>query len=323
MRELELIEALGRVLRPGGPRTLRWLGDDAAVIRARPYAVTSVDTMVEGVHFRHGELSPEEIGHRAMAAALSDLAAMAADPGEVYLSLAFPPGMALEAATSVARAAQDLAGRYGSGICGGDVTAGAELMVSVTVIGWADDPGALVGRGGAREGDLLAVTGELGGAGAGLALLEGRATGRGLPEPVRAELHRRYARPEPRIPAGRWLSEHGATALIDISDGLATDARHLAVAGEVRIEIELDRLPLSAGVTEVALELGRNPWELAATAGEDFELCVTLPATALAAASAGETPVTRVGRVAAGTPGLVFSGPGAGAGALTGYEHSG
>ncbi len=96
MRELELIESLRIALSRGGPRVIRWLGDDAAVVRARPYAVTSLDTMVEGVHFRRRDLRPEEIGHRAIAAALSDLAAMAADPGEAYLSLAVPEGTELE-----------------------------------------------------------------------------------------------------------------------------------------------------------------------------------------------------------------------------------
>ena len=96
MRELELIESLRTALGRGGPRVIRWLGDDAAVVRARPYAVTSLDTMVEGVHFRRRDLRPEEIGHRAIATALSDLAAMAADPGEAYLSLAVPPGTELD-----------------------------------------------------------------------------------------------------------------------------------------------------------------------------------------------------------------------------------
>ncbi len=92
MRELELIAGLEQVLAPGGPRIVRWLGDDAAVVRSRGYAVTSVDTMTDGVHFRRGQLTPAEIGARACAAALSDLAAMAAQPGEAYLSLGLPPG---------------------------------------------------------------------------------------------------------------------------------------------------------------------------------------------------------------------------------------
>ena len=319
MRELELIESLGEVLSPGGPRTLRWLGDDAAVVRARPYAATSVDTMVDGVHFRWGELTPEEIGHRAVGAALSDLAAMAAWPGEAYLSLALPPGIEHTEVAALARGAQALASEHGVGILGGDITAARQLMISVTVVGWADDPAVLVGRSGARPGDLVAVTGALGAAGAGLALIEGRASGARLEDAVRSALRERYARPVPRTATGRWLSECGATAMIDISDGLATDARHLGRASGVLIELELKRLPLAVGVSEIAAELGRDGHELAATAGEDFELCVTLPPRSLARAAAGDVPITGVGRVLAGEPGL--SVPGATAG-LAGYEHS-
>ena len=108
MRELELIESLRRVLTSGGPRVLRWLGDDAAVVRAGRYAVTSVDTMVDGVHFRSAELSPHEIGHRAMAGALSDLAAMGARAGEAYLALGFPSGTELADARALADGAQAL-----------------------------------------------------------------------------------------------------------------------------------------------------------------------------------------------------------------------
>jgi thiamine-monophosphate kinase len=246
---------------------------------------------------------------------------MGARPGEAYLSLALPEGMELSEAASLAEGAQNLAAAHGITIAGGDVTASQQLMVSVTVVGWADDPAELVGRDGARPGDVVAVTGELGGAGAGLALIEGQAAGAVLPAAVSAQLRERYARPVPRITAGRWLSAHGATAMIDISDGLATDARHLAVASGVRIELDLGRLPLATGVAEVARELNQDPAQLAATAGEDFELCVTLPPAAWEQASAGLETLTRVGRVraGAGAPGLTVPGTD---GPLAGYEHS-
>jgi thiamine-monophosphate kinase len=316
--ELELIEALAHILSPGGPRTLRGLGDDAAIVRARGYAVTSVDTMVDGVHFRRGQLSPAEIGHRALAAAASDLAAMGARPGEAYLSLALPEDIELSDAASLAQGAEAVAAAHGITIAGGDLTASRQLMVSVTVVGWADDPAELVGRDGARPGDVVAVTGELGGAGAGLALIEGHAAGAALPAGVSAQLRERYARPTPRITAGRHLSACGATAMIDISDGLATDARHLAVASGVLIELDLGRLPLAPGVAEVARELNQDPAQLAATSGEDFELCVTLPPAAWEQASAGPGTLTGVGHVRTGAPGLTVpetSGP------LAGYEH--
>jgi thiamine-monophosphate kinase len=316
MQELELIEALHEALGPAGPRVVRWLGDDAAVVRARGYAVTSVDTMVDGVHFRCEQLSHEEIGARAMAAALSDLAAMAAEAGESYLALGFPPGTRLPDAEALARGARVVADAHRVTVAGGDVTAAPALTVCVTVVGWADDPGELVGRDGARPGDVVVVTGSLGGSGAGLALIEGRATGRGMSDDVRGGLRARYAAPQPRLQAGLRLGALGASAMIDISDGIATDARHLALASGVRIELELSGLPLAPGVEAVASELGVGAASFAATAGEDFELCACLPAPAW---GSGQPGLTAVGRVVEGDPGLALAGAEAD---LTGYEHS-
>jgi thiamine-monophosphate kinase len=328
MRELELIDALERVLLAEDPRVLRWLGDDAAVVRARGYAVTSVDAMVDGVHFRSGQLTPEEIGHRALAGALSDLAAMGVSAGEAYLTLGLPPNTALPVALALAEGAQTLASRVGVTIAGGDVTRAGNLTVSFTVVGWTHDPGELVGRDGARPGDLVAVTGALGGAGAGLALLDARAH---VPQDdgdrVAEELRGRYARPQPRLMEGRALAALGATAMIDLSDGLATDARHLAQRSDVHIELWLEHVPLVTGVAEVARQLGADPRAFAASAGEDYELCACIPASARSAVESGwrETAgptaagLTWIGEVAQGRGEVSF--PGA-TEELTGYEHS-
>jgi thiamine-monophosphate kinase len=329
MRELELIDALERVLAPGGPRVVRWLGDDAAVVRARGYAVTSVDSMVEGVHFRRYQLSPEEIGHRALAGALSDLAAMGAHAGEAYMTLGLPAGTQLSEAVSVARGAQALGSRLKVVIAGGDVTTAPGLTVSFTVVGWSSDPGELVGRDGARAGDVVAVTGALGGAGAGLALYDGRAGTDSVSEPVARALRQRYARPEPRVSDGLALSVLGARAMIDISDGLATDARHLASRSGVHIELSLQRLPLADGLVEIAGQLGVDPRVFAATAGEDYELCACLPASVCVASEAESDShgprgaiaagLTRIGRVVEGPSGVTFIDAD---GRLSGYEHS-
>lgn len=336
MREFALIAELRALLggagagfpaqhrreRPGGasPRIVRWLGDDAAVIRSRgPYCVTSVDTMVDGVHFRTGELTGAEIGHRALAGALSDLAAMGAEPGEAYFALSLAPGADDEWIRALVRGAAELAADCDVVIAGGDISGSAVTALSFTVVGWAQDPAELVGRDGARPGDRIGVTGALGGPAGGLAVLEARV-------PYDAGLRERYARPLPRLEAGRALARAGVTAMIDLSDGLAGDGRHLAAASGVTLELALAALPLAPGLQSAAGAAGVDPRVWAVTGGEDYELLFSAPpssAEAVTAALAGfEVPlaVSWIGRaVASQAPALRFTDA---EGELSGFEHA-
>jgi thiamine-monophosphate kinase len=302
--ERSLIESIAAELELARPaeRLVRGMGDDAAVVRAGgALCVTSVDAMVEGVHFRledDGADRPADVGWRALAGALSDLAAMGARAGEAYVALGVSPEAGEQRALELMRGALELAAAAETTVAGGDVVAAPVLSACVTVVGWADAEDELVGRDGACVGDLVGVTGRLGG---------------------------RARRPYPRLREGRALARAGAHAMIDISDGLATDARHIGESSGVCLLLELERLPLGEGVPSS---------EQAATAGEDYELCVCVPPDMReraqdAVSEAGDAGLTWIGSVVA--PGLAGGpdGPGVslrdGRGEdvpLRGFEHS-
>jgi thiamine-monophosphate kinase len=280
--------------------------------------------MIEGVHFRllDGWATPAEVGHRALAGALSDLAAMGANPGEAYLVLGLPADFGEQRALELVRAAIALAERTGTTIAGGDVVGAPVLSLSVTAVGWADREDQLVCRDGALPGDLVGVTGSLGAAGAALAVLEGRAQRTPSNESVLA----RARAPVPRLREGRALARAGVHAMIDLSDGLAGDAVQVGRASAVDVRVELDALPLDDGVAEVASELGVPGWQLAAAGGEDYELCFCAAVedrlrVETAIAELATVRVSWIGEVCTGAPGATLLDLRGNAVRIEGYEH--
>jgi thiamine-monophosphate kinase len=225
---------------------------------------------------------------------------MGADVGEAYVSVVLPDD--LKEPIELVRGMEELAADCGATIAGGDVVHGPVLVLTVAVIGWADSEEELVGRDGAEVGDLVAVTGELGGSEAGRRLLEAGET-------APPELIARHLRPRPRLESGRALAAAGVSAMIDLSDGVATDAGHVANRSDVELRIRLEDLPCAEGVTA----------EQAVTGGDDYELLVTVPASARGAAEAA-AQLTWIGEVSAGA-GLVLLGPEGPVPGLRGYEH--
>ncbi len=291
--EFDRIRAIARAL---GSRATG-LGDDCAVIPAAEGALlVSTDASVQDVHFKLEWMTLREVGWRAAAAALSDLAAAGAAPAGLLAAVVSPRQSSQAELVELMRGVADAAEAAGAQVLGGDLSAGPAWVVTVTAAGRA--AGAL-GRGGARPGDRVWVTGALGGA---RAALEAWRRHREPSPAARAA----FVAPVARIAAGRWLVEHGARAMLDLSDGLAGDAAHLAAASGVAIHLDLDSVPVAPGAIAESRALDLSPHQFAAEGGEDYELLVALPPEFGAAEAAEFTRVcdlalTRVGAVSEGT----------------------
>jgi thiamine-monophosphate kinase len=264
------------------------IGDDAAVLLPTPgrLLVVTTDVIVEGRHFTAALSAPADWGWKAVAVNCSDVAAMGAVPRWLVLALTVPEGTTVELLDELYAGIGEACGAFAVDLVGGDLSRGPALSLAVTALGEAE---RVVTRSGAHPGDLLAVTGPLGAAAAGLGLLRrGDDAARSLLGrfPALAAAHRR---PCPDLDAGPRLARAGATAMLDVSDGLAGDALHLAEESETGIEVDDPAVPLAPGVREAAELLGVEPVELALGGGEDFVLAAALPAEA----AAGLTPCGR------------------------------
>ena len=324
--EWDLIAALSREFGAAPPGVILGIGDDCAALASDgpDYLLWTVDTLVEGVHFDLAYTTLAQLGWKSLTVNLSDIAAMGGDPGPALLSLGWPPardrGGALSFAAGLAQAARE----YGVAVIGGDtVSSPRGLIITVTLMGRVPAP-QMLRRAGAGIGDLVFVTGPLGEAAAGLEILR-----RGLefPPDLKEPLTEAHLRPRPQLRAGRLLAQEGlATALIDTSDGVATDLYHICQASGVGARIAAAAVPVSPRVQAAAPQLGRDPLDLALTGGEDYLLLFTatpemagrLPQAFGRAGLAAPLPL---GRIVAGDRVLLSSSAGEVDISGQGYDH--
>jgi thiamine-monophosphate kinase len=292
LTEEQLLEAIRRVLSGAGPEVRVGVGDDAAVLAPTVgELVITADALVENVHFIRGSTGARDLGHKAIVVNVSDIAAMGASPRSAVCTLTLTTDVEASWVMELFGGMREACDEYALWLVGGDLSRGGEIAISITVTGEVA-PGRAVLRSGAREGDRLVVTGELGGSAAGLrsTRLGGKPT-----QEQRAAI-RRHLCPTARVGEGGVLARHGATAMIDISDGLALDLSRLLKASGVAGRLQLGRVPV-ANLATLEDALG---------GGEDYELLATLSdpkaveAVAVELKEAFGVPLSEIGVVVEG-----------------------
>ncbi len=254
-----------------GPTCLLGPGDDAAVVVAPDSRiVASTDVLVEGRHFRRDWSTGLDVGHRAAAANLADIAAMGAAPTALLVGLCVPPDLEISWAEELADGLSAEAGKVGASVVGGDMSGSPTLMVAVTALGDLRGHAPVV-RSGARPGDVVALAGRVGYSAAGYTVLS-----RGFRTPKL--LVDAYRRPDVPYPAGPAAARLGATAMVDVSDGLLADLGHIAAASEVGIDVDPSAFEVPAQMRDAASALGVDPYTWVLAGGEDHALAATFPA---------------------------------------------
>ena len=310
--EDELVAVVRKLLAGEAPGVRLGIGDDAALIDLGDrLGILTTDLLVEDVHFRLRTISPRELGYKAIAVNVSDVAAMGGSPRYGLVSLALPRDVEIAWVVELYGGVRDAANEYAMPVVGGDTSLSDRIVLSVTVTGEVAKGGAVT-RAGARPGDRLVVTGVLGASAGGLQLAEAD------PETVRSALGSEWARellaahvrPQARVGEGQTLAQAGATAMMDLSDGLAIDLARLCRESAVGAAVDLARVPVAPALGPLAKVLPIVPLELALSGGEDYELLAALPGHAVGPATSKlkerfATPLTEVGEIRREEEGLV------------------
>ena len=309
--EDELVAMIRRLLGGDEPGVRLGLGDDAALVDlGQSLGILTADMMVEGVHFERATISPRDLGYKALAVNVSDVAAMGGSPRYALASLALPPDIEPGWVVELYGGLRECAAEHAVSVVGGDTSAAQIVVVSVALTGEVAEGGAVT-RAGARPGDRLVVTGSLGAAAGGLEL--SRAKGRDAAVAAATEWGRSLlaaqARPAARVGEGQTLAQSGATAMMDISDGLAKDLSRLCRESDVGAAVSLADVPVASALRELKRIVPVDPLELALHGGEDYELLAALPGEAVAGASRMlrdrlGAPLTDIGEIRE-APGLV------------------
>lgn len=312
--EINLVERLRGMARQADESLQIGIGDDCAVIRhpdGKAWLLTT-DCLVEDVHFRPAFLTMEELGAKAVAVNVSDIAAMGGTPRFALVTLALPSSTPVADVDALYRGIRRSCEHYTLSLIGGDTTRAPQMLLSLVLIGEQDED-QVVARSGASPGEAVCVTGTLGDAAFGFVLLEEGIRAEGASADIQWLLHRHVA-PRPRVIIGRRIAGEGlASAMIDVSDGLATDIKHLCTASGIGARIELARLPCSSPLKELAPTRGLDPFQVALTGGEDYELLFTVPAEKLETleyeARIVGPRITRIGTTTDATEGVVVVEP--------------
>ncbi|MEW6447136.1 MAG: thiamine-phosphate kinase [Bacillota bacterium] len=263
-----------------GAGVIKGVGDDAAVLDyGDRWILFTTDAAVEDVHFRLGQVAPEDVGYKALAVNISDIAAMGGRPLYAVVAAGLPDYFSLEEAAALYEGLREAAQKYGVSLVGGDTTTAPVLFISIALLG-ESAPGCARYRSGAKAGDIICTTGSLGGGAAGLFLLANE--GVPCPEPLRSFLLRKYKRPEPRVEAGLTLSSIPAVhALIDVSDGLASELHHIADESGCGCRLFRAAVPVEPAAELVGRRAGIDPVEWALFGGDDYELVFTVAPEAM------------------------------------------
>jgi thiamin-phosphate kinase len=264
---------------PPSPDVIAGVGDDAAIldIGSNDVLVATCDVQVEDTHFRLRGITPHDIGRRALAVNLSDIAAMGARPRFALISLLVPPTLDVAVLDGIYAGLREEAAQFDVALVGGNIARNAErLIIDIMLLG-TGTRNRLLRRNSAKPGDMVMVTGSLGSAAAGLLVLEDeQLAAKVAPENLVGVLAAQRT-PTPRVAAGQWLAQHAVTTGIDVSDGLAADISHICEASGVGVQIEAESLPIQPETATVAALAGQNPQNLALFGGEDYELLFTVP----------------------------------------------